>query len=169
MNPQESQITQSWLLAWEQVLKRGTGLNPEANSCPYPAHPSDARRCTRTAWGGLGIKASLQIKLFISHIHPQGSLFLPLIWECSAILVAARFPRKVGSGLLQLTLHISLISLGILTLICFRTTGQITRKGGKAQFIGNIVPLALIVPHRHDPTVPLLCVPLFAGLDGKNL
>lgn len=53
MNPQESHITQSWLLAWELVLKTGTGLNPEPNSCPYPAHPSDALWCTRTAGGGV--------------------------------------------------------------------------------------------------------------------
>lgn len=42
MNPQESQITHSWLLAWELVLKTGTGLNPGPNSCPFPARPSDA-------------------------------------------------------------------------------------------------------------------------------
>lgn len=56
------------------------------------------------------------------------------------MVVPAWFPREVRSGFLQLTLHISLTVTGF----CFGPTGQSTRKGGNAQFIGNTVPLALM-------------------------
>lgn len=76
------------------------------------------------------------------------------------MVVPAWFPREVRSGFLQLTLHISLTVTGF----CFGPTGQSTRKGGNAQFIGNIVPLALM----GMVLLSLLCVPLGADLDGNN-
>lgn len=77
------------------------------------------------------------------------------------MVVPAWFPREVRSGFLQLTLHISLTVTGF----CFGPTGQSTRKGGNAQFIGNTVPLALM----GMVLLSLLCVPLGADLDGNNL
>lgn len=62
----------------------------------------------------------------------------------------------------MLTLHISQTVLDLLA-------SQISiRKGGNAQFIGNIVPLAL-TDMQHVPAVPLLCVPLLADLDENKL